>query len=52
MFLHLSYQRYFWAVLALASAALWVLRQDQADASLQREAPAAAGSETAPFAPS
>jgi len=52
MFLHLSYQRYFWAVLALASAALWVLRRDQADESSQREAPTAAGSETAAFAPS
>jgi putative inorganic carbon (hco3(-)) transporter len=52
MFLHLSYQRYFWAVLALASAALWVLRRDQADGSSQREAPAAAGSETAALAPS
>ena len=29
MFLHLSYQRYFWAVLALASAAVWVLRRDE-----------------------
>jgi putative inorganic carbon (hco3(-)) transporter len=29
MFLHLSYQRYFWAVLGLASAAIWVLRPDQ-----------------------
>jgi putative inorganic carbon (HCO3(-)) transporter len=29
MFLHLSYQRYFWAVLGLASAAIWVLRQDE-----------------------
>jgi putative inorganic carbon (hco3(-)) transporter len=52
MFLHLSYQRYFWAVLALASAALWVLRRDQADGPSQREAAAAAGSETAAFAPS
>ena len=42
MFLHLSYQRYFWAVFALASAAIWVLRRDQAEA--QGEAPAAAGS--------
>jgi O-antigen ligase len=52
MFLHLSYQRYFWAVLALASAALWVLRRDQADGPSQREAAAAEGSETAAFAPS
>ena len=29
MFLHLSYQRYFWAVLALASAAIWVLGRDR-----------------------
>jgi O-antigen ligase len=26
VFLHLSYQRYFWAVLALASSAIWVAR--------------------------
>jgi putative inorganic carbon (hco3(-)) transporter len=44
MFLHLSYQRYFWAVLGLASAALWALRRDQEDASRQREVPAASGS--------
>jgi hypothetical protein len=30
-FLHLSYQRYFWIVLALASSAIWALRADQAD---------------------
>jgi putative inorganic carbon (HCO3(-)) transporter len=29
MFLHLSYQRFFWAILALASAAVWVLGRDQ-----------------------
>lgn len=29
MFLHLSYQRFFWAILALASAAFWVLARDQ-----------------------
>jgi putative inorganic carbon (hco3(-)) transporter len=29
VFLHLSYQRYFWMVLALASSAIWVLRRDQ-----------------------
>lgn len=29
MFLHLSYQRYFWAVLGLASAAIWVLGRDE-----------------------
>jgi putative inorganic carbon (hco3(-)) transporter len=32
MFLHLSYQRFFWAILALASAAFWVLRRDQEEA--------------------
>jgi len=37
MFLHLSYQRYFWAVLALASAAVWVLRRDEKDGSWQLE---------------
>jgi putative inorganic carbon (hco3(-)) transporter len=37
MFLHLSYQRYFWAVLGLASAAIWVLRRDEADGSWQLE---------------
>jgi O-antigen ligase len=31
MFLHLSYQRFFWAILALASAAIWILRRDQED---------------------
>jgi putative inorganic carbon (HCO3(-)) transporter len=35
MFLHLSYQRYFWAVLGLASAAIWVLRRDEVDGSWQ-----------------
>ena len=29
-FLHLSYQRYFWVVLALASSAIWALRTDAA----------------------
>lgn len=28
IFLHLSYQRYFWVLLALASSTIWVLRQD------------------------
>jgi uncharacterized membrane protein YsdA (DUF1294 family) len=28
-FLHLSYQRYFWVVLALASSAIWILRQEE-----------------------
>jgi O-antigen ligase len=32
MFLHLSYQRFFWAILALASAAFWVLGRDQEEA--------------------
>ena len=30
-FLHLSYQRYFWIVLALASSAIWALRADRED---------------------
>jgi len=29
MFLQLSYQRFFWAILGLGSAAIWVLRRDQ-----------------------
>jgi hypothetical protein len=28
-FLHLSYQRYFWVVLALASSVVWTLRQEE-----------------------
>jgi hypothetical protein len=28
VFLHLSYQRYFWVLLALASAVIWALRQE------------------------
>ena len=31
MFLHLSYQRYFWALLGLASAAIWTLRREAED---------------------
>ena len=30
-FLHLSYQRYFWILLALASSAVWALRADEAE---------------------
>jgi putative inorganic carbon (hco3(-)) transporter len=30
-FLHLSYQRYFWALLGLASAAIWTLRREAQD---------------------
>ena len=41
-FLHLSYQRYFWIVLALASSAIWALRADQAAGVPEPEAPAAA----------
>jgi hypothetical protein len=40
LFLHLSYQRYFWAVLALASAAIWALGRDQEERTRQPEAPA------------
>jgi hypothetical protein len=36
-FLHLSYQRYFWALLGLASAAIWTLRHEaQEDLLLER----------------
>jgi putative inorganic carbon (hco3(-)) transporter len=38
VFLHLSYHRFFWAVLALASAAAWTLRRDREEDSF--EAPA------------
>jgi putative inorganic carbon (hco3(-)) transporter len=31
VFLHLSYQRYFWVLLALASSVIWALRQDGED---------------------
>lgn len=37
LFLQLSYQRYFWAVLALASAAIWVLRRDQEEEARNRD---------------
>lgn len=30
-FLHLSYQRFFWALLGLASAAIWTLRREEDD---------------------
>jgi hypothetical protein len=39
MFLHLSYQRYFWAVLGLASAAIWVLGRDEEEQPSQAETP-------------
>jgi putative inorganic carbon (hco3(-)) transporter len=39
MFLHLSYQRYFWAVLGLASAAIWALGRDEEERPSQAEAP-------------
>ena len=39
MFLHLSYQRYFWAVLGLASAAIWVLGRDEEERPSQAETP-------------
>jgi O-antigen ligase len=35
MFLHLSYQRYFWALLGLASAAIWTLRREAEDELLR-----------------
>jgi hypothetical protein len=31
VFLHLSYQRYFWVLLALASSAIWALRRETED---------------------
>jgi putative inorganic carbon (HCO3(-)) transporter len=36
MFLHLSYQRYFWALLGLASAAIWTLRREAEDELVRR----------------
>jgi putative inorganic carbon (hco3(-)) transporter len=41
-FLHLSYQRYFWVVLALGSSAIWALRADEAAVAPEPEARAAA----------
>jgi putative inorganic carbon (HCO3(-)) transporter len=41
VFLHLSYQRYFWVLLALASSAIWVLRTDEAEDAGEQEARAA-----------
>ena len=41
-FLHLSYQRYFWIVLALASSAIWALRRDRAEGVPEHEAAGAA----------
>lgn len=38
VFLHLSYQRYFWALLALASAAIWTLRREAEDELLRERA--------------
>jgi hypothetical protein len=38
VFLHLSYQRYFWALLALASAAIWTLRREAEDELLRTRA--------------
>jgi hypothetical protein len=38
VFLHLSYQRYFWALLALASAAIWTLRREAEDDLLRERA--------------
>jgi putative inorganic carbon (HCO3(-)) transporter len=37
-FLHLSYQRYFWIMLALASSAVWALRADEAEGVPEHEA--------------
>lgn len=41
-FLQLSYQRYFWIMLALASSAVWALRADQAEGVPGHEAAGAA----------
>jgi len=38
IFLHLSYQRYFWALLALASAAIWTIRREAEDGLLAERA--------------
>ena len=40
VFLHLSYQRYFWVLLALASSVIWALRQEAEDERRFSEAPA------------
>jgi len=40
VFLHLSYQRYFWVLLALASSVIWALRQEAEDERGFSEAPA------------
>ena len=45
MFLHLSYQRYFWALLGLASAAIWTLRREEED-ELVRRTPAGGAAAT------
>jgi putative inorganic carbon (HCO3(-)) transporter len=39
IFIHLSYQRYFWVLLALASSTIWALRRDAED-ELVRPGPA------------
>jgi putative inorganic carbon (hco3(-)) transporter len=36
-FLQLSYQRYFWVILALASSVIWTLRQEQRAEALEAE---------------
>jgi putative inorganic carbon (HCO3(-)) transporter len=38
VFLHLSYQRYLWVLLALASAAIWTLRREAKDELLEGRA--------------
>jgi O-antigen ligase len=38
VFLHLSYQRYLWVLLALASAAIWTLRREAEDELLEGRA--------------
>jgi putative inorganic carbon (hco3(-)) transporter len=36
IFIHLSYQRYFWVLLALASSTIWALRRDAEDVLVRR----------------
>ena len=47
VFLHLSYQRYFWVLLALANAAIWILEREP-----QPQAPVDGRRTQATFAPS
>jgi putative inorganic carbon (HCO3(-)) transporter len=44
VFLHLSYQRFFWLLLALANAVIWSLRREAEEELVSREPGAASGS--------